>query len=104
LGVWFRVLKRIDRALVDAVLTVISDKVRSPGLIRAMFSVVKTLQNALKDPVSEALNQVGFPLAHRLGIIAQKWGNPSAYGWGKDLSFARFLAVVYANNSGGIWL
>jgi len=95
-GVWFRVLSRVDRALVDLTMKVV-DGVHSFRLAEALFSVVKKLEDALESRVSRALKEVGFPLARKLGLFAQKWGNKFARGWVCDKGFARFLAVMHIN-------
>ncbi len=98
-GVWFRVLSRVDRALVDLTMKVV-DGVRSFRLAEALFSVVEKLEVALEGRVSRALKEVGFPLARKLGLFAQKWGNEFARSWMSDVSFAKFLAVMHVNNPG----
>ncbi|MGC9346152.1 MAG: hypothetical protein ACP5ER_05130 [Candidatus Bathyarchaeales archaeon] len=98
-GVWFRVLSRVDRALVDLTMKVV-DGVRSFRLAKALFSVVEKLEDALESRVSHALKEVGFPLARRLGLFAQKWGNSFARSWMSDVSFAKFLAIMHINNPG----
>lgn len=96
-GAWFRVLGRVERALVDVAIRIVR-RVRSAVLYKALISVVKKLENILDDRVSCAVRTVGFPCAQRLSLLAQKWGNKSAKEWMSDLSFARFLAIMHINN------
>ncbi len=101
-GTWFRVLSRIDRALVDLTLKV-ADRIRSFTLARNILSIVKKLEEAVKSRVLYATKHVGFPLARKLSLVAQRWGNPFAKSWMSDLSFARFLAVMHINDSRGLY-
>lgn len=97
LGVWFKALRRIDRALVNALLKVRVDDIRSLPLTKALLSIVSTLAD-VKNQIPRAIGDVGFRTALKLGMIAQKWGNTSAANWGNDAPFARFLAVMHAND------
>ncbi|MEM3641369.1 MAG: hypothetical protein QXH37_05570 [Candidatus Bathyarchaeia archaeon] len=96
-GVWFRALNRVDRALVYLTIKV-ANKVRSVVLTDALRSIVKKLEDAMKNRVLQAMKDVGFQLARKLSLLAQKWGNFSARNWAYDLSFAKFLAMMHINN------
>jgi hypothetical protein len=96
--VWFRALSRIDRVLVDLTIRVV-DVVHSSRLSEALFSVVKKLEDGLAGRVSRAIKEVGFSLARKLSLLAQKWGNDLARNWMSDMSFAKFLAIMHINNS-----
>jgi galactitol-specific phosphotransferase system IIC component len=96
-GVWFRVLPRIDRVLVDLTIRVASS-IRSVTLAKNILVVVRKLEGLLESSLSRALREVGFPLAQKLSLVAQKWGNASAGNWASDSSFAFFLAVLHINN------
>jgi hypothetical protein len=96
-GVWFRALRRIDRVLIDLTMKVTS-VVHGYGLINALYAVVKKLESALEGRVTHVLEEVGFQLARKASLQAQKWGNESALKWASSFSFARFLAVMYINN------
>jgi len=95
--VWFKALTRIDRVLVDLTIRV-ADRIRSSALAKALLSVVEKLDDAFESRVLRTLKEVGFPLAGKLCSLAQKWGNALATNWIRDLSFARFLAVMHLNN------
>lgn len=96
-GVWFRALRRIDRALIDLAIRVVSN-VRSIILARSILALVRKLDGIMENRVSRAVREVGFPLARKFSLSAQKWGNASAESWASDLPFARFLAVIYIND------
>jgi hypothetical protein len=95
-GVWFRALPRIDRVLVDLTIKVASN-VRSITLAKNILAVIRKLGGLLESSLSRALREVGFPLAQKLSLVAQKWGNTSAKSWASDLSFVNFLGVMHIN-------
>jgi len=95
-GVWFRALPRIDRVLVDLTIKVASN-IRSFTLARNLLAVIRKLEGLLESSLSRAFREVGFPLAQKLSLTAQKWGNVSAESWPSDSSFIRFLAVMHIN-------
>ena len=95
-GVWFRALPRIDRVLVDLTIKVASN-IRSFTLARNLLAVIGKLEGLLEGSLSRALREVGFPLAQKLSLTAQNWGNVSAESWPSDSSFIRFLAVMHIN-------
>ena len=97
-GLWFKKLGRIDRVLVDLAIMV-TDGVRSSRLATALRSVVSKIEDTFGSRVSQITNSVGFPLARKLGALAQSWGNKSARGWSTSASFARFLAVLHISES-----
>jgi hypothetical protein len=96
-GVWFRALPRIDRVLVDLTIRVASS-IRSVTLAKNIWVVVRKLEGFLESSLSRAFREVGLPLAQKLSLVAQKWGNSSAESWSSDSSFAFFLAVLHINN------
>jgi hypothetical protein len=95
-GVWFRALPRIDRVLVDLTIRVASN-VRSVTLAKCILVVTRKLEGFLESSLLRAFREVGFPLAQKLSVVAQKWGNNSAEKWASDLSFMNFLAVMHIN-------
>ncbi len=95
-GVWFRALPRIDRVLVDLTIRV-AGNVRSFILAENLLSVVRKLEGVMESRFLRAVREVGFPVARRLGSIAQKWGNHAAKDWESDKGFARFWAAMSLN-------
>ena len=96
-GVWFKVLPRIDRGLFDLTIKVAS-KIRSATLAKSLTAIINKLKGILSDGVTRTLSAIGFPLARKLSIIAQRCGNNSAKNWIQDVSFHRFLAVIHIND------
>src|SRR4030042_1067057 len=95
-GVWFRALPRIDRVLVDLTIRVASN-IRSVTLAKCILAVTRKLEGFLESSLLRAFREVGLPLAQKLSLVAQKWGNNSAENWASDLSFMNFLAVMHIN-------
>ena len=96
-GVWFRALRRIDRVLIELTIRV-ADSVRSVTLARSLSALAGKLEGLLESTVSRAAREVGVPLAQKISLAAQKWGNASAKSWATAPSLARFLAVMYIND------
>jgi len=95
-GLWFRVLSRVERGLMDLAIKVV-ERVRSPVLARSLFSVIKKLTEAMESEVTRLMKTVGRRLAQKLSEVAQSWGNKAAHLWALDLSFIRYLAVMQKN-------
>jgi hypothetical protein len=95
-GVWFKTLPRIDRVLVDLTIR-IAGNVRSFILAKNLLAVIRKLEGVMENRFLCAVREVGFPLARRLSLIAQKWGNRSAKRWECDKDFARYLTAASFN-------
>ena len=95
-GVWFRALSRIDRVLVDLTIRV-AQTIRSASLAKCILSVTRKLEGLLESKLARAMREIGFPLACKLSLFAQKWGNRDAQEWTKDMGFVRYLAVMKLN-------
>ena len=95
-GVWFRALPRIDRVLVDLTIKVTSN-VRSVTLAKCILSITRKLEGLLESKLVRAIREIGFSIACKLSLFAQKWGNILAKSWVSDMRFARFLAVMNLN-------
>jgi hypothetical protein len=95
-GVWFKALPRIDRVLVDVTIKV-ADTIRSFTLANKILTVIQKLQSVMESRFRRAVKEVGFPIARRLSLVAQKWGYKSAREWESDEGFARYLAALSFN-------
>jgi hypothetical protein len=98
-GVWFRALPQIDRALLEVTLKVKAD-IRNLTLVKSISAVASKLEGLIGGKLLRAVGEIGFPLAHKFGALAKKWGNVAAASWGCDEHFARFLAVMNLNERG----
>jgi hypothetical protein len=95
-GVWYRALPRIDRVLVDLTIKV-ANTIRSPHLARSILSVAGKLESLLESKLQRAIREIGLPIAHKLSIFAQNWGNVAAEKWASDEGFARYWAAIKLN-------
>ena len=95
-GVWFRALRRIDRVLIDLTIKVASC-VRSSILANSILSITRKLEGLLESRFVRAMREIGFSLARKLSLFAQKWGNNAAKEWANDFGFVRYLAVMKLN-------
>jgi hypothetical protein len=95
-GVWFRALPRIDRALFDLTIKV-AHCVRSRILANRILLITGKLEALFESKLARAIRDFGFPLARKLSLLAQKWGNEGAQEWAKDAGFAQYLAIVKLN-------
>lgn len=95
-GVWFKVLNRMERGLIDSVIKVV-DRVRSTLLAKVLTSVVKKLLTAMESKVTRMMREVGQSLAQKISLIAQSWGNKSAKEWITNKGFIQYLAVTVMN-------
>jgi hypothetical protein len=96
-GVWYRALPRIDRVLVDLTIKV-AETIRSPHLARSILSVTGKLESLLESKLQRAVREIGLPIAHKLSLFAQKWGNKAAEKWASDDGFARYWATIKLND------
>jgi len=94
--VWFKTLSGMERGLINSVIKVV-DKVRSTLLAKVLTSIVKKLLTALESPVTRMMREVGQPLAKKISLIAQSWGNKSASEWVNDKGFVLYLTVATIN-------
>ena len=96
-GVWYRNLPRIDRVLVDLTIRV-AETIRSPYLARSILSIAGKLEGLLESKLQRAVREIGLPIARKLSLFAQKWGNAAATKWSSDDGFARYWAVIKLND------
>lgn len=96
-GVWFKALPRIDRVLFDLTIKIVRCNVRSASLIKSILAITEKLKALLESKLARAIHEIGFPLASKLSLLAQKWGNRDAREWVRDAAFARYLAIMNYN-------
>ncbi len=95
-GVWFRALQRIDRALVDLTIKV-TTSIRSPSLAKSIMSIAGKLEEYLESKFLRAVRRIGHPLAQKVSLFAQQWGNKTAKNWANDEDFARYWTAMKLN-------
>lgn len=95
--VWFLVLDRAERALIDLTIRVV-DTVKSSRLARVLSNPIGKLRKAMKSVVERA-REMGHPLVERLAKIAHSWGNTESESWVKDETFAEYVGLSAMNKS-----
>jgi len=88
-GIWFRVLDRVERGLVDLTIRWV-DRVKSGRLAQVLVRILEKLARAMEDRMVRVLEK-GRTLAFRLSDLAVSWGDPTAYSWRFDGNFQRHL-------------
>jgi hypothetical protein len=83
--VWFRVLDRIERGLLDLTIRWV-DNVRSARLTEMLLRILVKLARAMEQGMARVL-VVGRELALRASVLAVRWGNVDAYSWRLDRGF-----------------
>ena len=83
--VWFRVLDRIERGLVDLTIRWV-DNVRSGAMAKVLLRILAKLELALIQGLARVLH-VGKGLALRASELSVAWGNAAAYEWRFDKTF-----------------
>jgi hypothetical protein len=90
--VWYRVLDRVERGLVDLTIRWV-DRVRNGTMARVLLRILRKLAQALEQGMARVL-AVGRELALRASELAVGWGNEEAYAWRFDEAFWRGLARI----------
>jgi hypothetical protein len=90
--VWFRLLDRIERGIVDLTVRYI-DNIRSQRLAKIVTAIVEKLQSATETTLDRLVRTIGLPLAQKISDLAIRLGNTSAALWVEDLTFAKYLAM-----------
>ena len=95
--VWFKVLDGAERAILTLAPRCV-EVVRSPMLVDAVAKILVKVAEALRTPLARFRSQVARPLAEKISLIAQKWGNLAAEAWAGDRGFIQYLAVCKFND------
>lgn len=96
-GVWFTVLRRIDRALIDLTIKV-SDNVRSYNLVKSILTIARKVQEVFQSKLAHRIKEIGIPLTRKLSLLAQNWGNKGSRKWVNDANFAWYLTITKLNS------
>jgi len=95
-GVWFKVLTRAERAQMELTMKIV-EKIRSHFLAKVVANIVEKLLGAMESRIARLMREVGQPLARKLSVAAQKWGNKSAESWSQDSGFVKYLTIMHLN-------
>jgi hypothetical protein len=101
---WYRILSLDKRRFIDAVIQTV-DKVQSALLLKILTAYAEKLIHViggirgLIGNLAYGIYSYGQPLAYKISVIAQQWGNKTASTWAKDSGFIRYLTVNVMNIS-----
>jgi hypothetical protein len=98
-GIWFRALNLVERGILDLTTRYVAC-IKSSKLATVVMAILEKLRIASEGVVDRLVRTVGFSLAKKVSVVAQSWGNRSAFSWANDSDFARYLAVSHLNTSG----
>ena len=90
-GIWFRVLDRVERGLVDLTIRWV-DRVKSGRLAQVLVRILEKLVRAMEGGMVRVLER-GRALALRASGLAVSWGDGVAFGWRFDAGFQRALGL-----------
>jgi len=93
---WFKVLKRVERAIIDLAIRCV-DWIRSARLEEIITNIIEKLENAFVNDFGVLIELIGRPLAEKSSRIASAWGNVSAFAWVSEKAFLRYLTVLHLN-------
>lgn len=91
--VWFKVLDRAERGIIDLSITVVK-KVRSSTLKEMLMIISEKLMDAIESQVAKLIETIGRPLAQKIARLAFSWGNHGALRWAENPSFIKYLTVM----------
>lgn len=94
--VWFKILDRAERAIVDLTIQTVK-KIRSSTLKEMLTTISEKLMEAMKSQIAKLTETIGRPLAQKIARLAFYWGNPESLEWSKDSSFPQYLAIMEIN-------
>lgn len=100
---WFKVLSLDKRRFIEAVIQTV-DRIQSSLLLKLMTELAEKLLvaiggiPALIGKIPYGMINYGLPLAKRISIVAQSWGNQTAEKWANDEGFIRYLTVLDVND------
>ncbi len=87
--VWYRVLNRMERGLVDLTIRWV-DKVKNRTMTRVLLRILEKLEDALDNGMVRILEK-GRIAALRLSQLATTWNDKLAFAWRYDQDFAKAL-------------
>lgn len=95
-GVWFKLLSRADRAILDLTIRCV-ETIRSRVLAKSISEIISRVLKTLEDSFMDKAQKFGREIAVKVSGIAQTWGSRSARTWNHDKNFIEFLGVSALN-------
>lgn len=96
-GIWFKVLSRAERAIVDLTVKCV-EQIRSRILAQIISKIISKLLKTLEDEFLTKAERIGCKIVEKLSTIAEKWGNKACSAWRYDKNFIKFLGMNELNN------
>jgi len=96
LNVWFKILSKTERAIIDLTLKCV-ERIRSHILEATISGIMDKILRALENKFLIKAEKVGRKIAEKLGEVAEKWGNKDARDWKSDRVFIVLLGVSALN-------
>ena len=96
LNLWFKVLSKTERAIMDLTLKCV-ERIRSRLLEATILNIIGKVLNALDLRFLTKAEKIGRKIAQQVCQIAESWGNKEASAWELDIGFVRFLGINTVN-------
>jgi len=94
--VWFKILDRAERAIVDLTIRTVK-KIQSSTLKEILMTISEKLKESMESQVTKFTETIGRPLAHKIACLAASWGNSRALNWAFKSEFIRYLVIMHMN-------
>ncbi|MFQ6065149.1 MAG: hypothetical protein ACE5L6_06710 [Candidatus Bathyarchaeia archaeon] len=94
--VWFKILDRAERAIVDLTIRTVK-KIRSCTLKEMLMAISEKLMEGMESQVARFAETIGRPLAQKIASLAFSWGNRGALKWSKNRGFIQYLTITQMN-------
>jgi hypothetical protein len=92
-GVWYKILNRLERGIVDLTITYLN-KIKSSTLAHILLAITEKLQATTQSVFNRTIQTLGFTLSRRISSLAVGWNNVLARNWASDITFATFLVMM----------
>ena len=97
-GVWYRVLDRVERGIIDLTARVV-EKVESSILGVELVKILRKLRDAMKSEFVKQVEEYGICRARVLTQQAVDWGYDGEINWVSDTGFAKYLTAMVMNKN-----
>ena len=94
--VWFKILDRAERAIVDLTIRTVK-KIQSSTLKEILMTISEKLKESMESQVTKFTETIGRPLAQKIACLAASWGNSKALNWAFKSEFIRYLVIMHMN-------
>jgi hypothetical protein len=95
-GLWFKVLNKGERGLMDLTSQLVNI-VRSNTLEKKLVKIIVKIRNDGKRSFESFMEDYGFRKAKQVSLMTVNLGYLKAEEWSIDLDFARYLTMIAYN-------